>query len=316
MWPRTDAIIRLGATSNLIIIQKQMKRKLPLAITTALALPALAAVLPFSETFESGLGEFSVEDANNDGITVKTAGYSGVNYSNCIQYPGSAESSADDWLFTPAFNLKKGYTYTLTYQYKVSSSNTIHKVEWKAGAKASSDEMTIGIASEVDSVNGKVVPVVYYYEGKPGGDAGIIGADGQVHHENNNLKESAFLSSDAKTGTARGIRELIQNRNKAVLEKISELKKKYEDGGFGSLETKEGREKAQEAYNKAASEVRRDSTLSKPVIIIKSTPNATYESLINVLDEMQINQIAKYQIDNMTQIDSVMVLDYRGMLNK
>lgn len=148
MWPRTDAIIRLGATSNLIIIQKQMKRKLPLAITTALALPALAAVLPFSETFESGLGEFSVEDANNDGITVKTAGYSGVNYSNCIQYPGSAESSADDWLFTPAFNLKKGYTYTLTYQYKVSSSNTIHKVEWKAGAKASSDEMTIGIAPE------------------------------------------------------------------------------------------------------------------------------------------------------------------------
>ena len=112
------------------------------------------------------------------------------------------------------------------------------------------------------------------------------------------------------------IRQLIQNRNKQVLEKINALKKKYEEGGFGSLETKDGREKAQEAYNKAASEVRKDSTLSKPVIIIKSTPNASYESLINILDEMQINSIAKYQIDNMTQIDSLMVLDHRGMLKK
>lgn len=202
---------------------------------------------------------------------------------------------------------------------------TNEKIENKENLNQASAEDAVTIildakrkagSSEVDSVNGKVVPVVYYYEGKPGGDAGIIGADGQIHHENNNLKESEFLSSDAKTGTARGIREIIQKRNKAVLEKITELKKKYENGGFGSLETKEGREKAQEAYNKAASEVRKDSTLSKPVIIIKSTPNASYESLINVLDEMQINQIAKYQIDNMTQIDSVMVLDYRGMLNK
>ena len=171
-------------------------------------------------------------------------------------------------------------------------------------------------SSEVDTVNGKVVPVVYYYEGKPGGDGGMIGNDGSILSQNNNLKESEFLSSDARTGTARGIRQLIQNRNKQVLEKINALKKKYEEGGFGSLETKDGREKAQEAYNKAASEVRKDSTLSKPVIIIKSTPNASYESLINILDEMQINSIAKYQIDNMTQIDSLMVLDHRGMLKK
>ena len=127
-----------------------MKRKLPLAITAALTLPALAAVLPFTEAFESGLGEFTVEDTNNDGVTVKTASYSGVNYSSCIQYPGSADNAADDWLFTPAFNLKKGYVYTLTYQYKVSSSNTTHKVEWKAGTTASSAGMSLAIDSEKD----------------------------------------------------------------------------------------------------------------------------------------------------------------------
>ncbi|MDE7414285.1 MAG: biopolymer transporter ExbD [Muribaculaceae bacterium] len=200
---------------------------------------------------------------------------------------------------------------------------TNEKIENKENLNQASAEDAVTIildakrkqgSNDVDSLNGKVVPVVYYYEGKPGGDAGIIGADGKIHSENNNLKESEFLSADAKTGSARGIRELIQKRNKAVIDKINELKKKYESGGFGSLETKADREAAQAKYNEAAAQVRKDSTLSKPVIIIKSTPNASYESLINILDEMQINNISKYQIDNMTQIDSVMVLNYRGVL--
>ncbi|MDE6718063.1 MAG: biopolymer transporter ExbD [Muribaculaceae bacterium] len=200
---------------------------------------------------------------------------------------------------------------------------TNEKIENKENMNQASAEDAVTIildakrkagSSDVDTVNGKVVPVVYYYEGKPGGDGGMISPDGKILSANNNLKESEFLSADAKTGSARGIREIIQKRNKAVLEKINELKKKYEKGEFGDLETKDGREKAQAAYNEAAANVRKDSTLSKPVIIIKSTPNASYESLINVLDEMQINQIAKYQIDNMTQIDSIMVLNYRGIL--
>jgi len=168
----------------------------------------------------------------------------------------------------------------------------------------------------VDSLNHRVQPVVYYYEGKPGGDAGMFGAGGEVLAQNNNLQESEFLSTDAKTGTARGIREIIQKRNKAVLEEIDKLKKKYADGGFGDLETKDGREKAQEAYNEACSKVRKDENLKKPVIVIKATPEASFESLVAILDEMQINQISKYQIDNMTSVDTVMIMAKRGLLNK
>jgi len=82
--------------------------------------------------------------------------------------------------------------------------------------------------------------------------------------------------------------------------------------GFGSLETKDGREKAQEAYNAAAAEVRKNENLKKPVIIIKSTPQASFGSLVEILDEMQINSISKYQIDNMTRADSVMLIDYQN----
>ena len=168
---------------------------------------------------------------------------------------------------------------------------------------------------EVDTVNGKVVPVVYYYFGKPGGKEGL-GTDPAQIAANNNLQESEFLANDEKSGKARGIREIIQNRNKEVLTEIKKLKEKYNNGGFGSLETKDGREKAQLAYNEAASKVRKDENLKKPVIIIKSTPEASYGSLVSVLDEMQINNISKYQIDNMTKADSVMVIDYQNRHHK
>ena len=168
---------------------------------------------------------------------------------------------------------------------------------------------------EADTVNGQVVPVVYYYFGKPGGDAGL-GTTPESVAANNNLQETSFLSNDEKTGKARGIREIIQKRNKDVLEQINKLKEKYANGGFGSLETKEGREKAQQAYDEAASKVRKDEKLSKPVIIIKSTPEASFGSLVEVLDEMQINSISKYQIDNMTKADSTMVIDYQNRHHK
>ena len=168
---------------------------------------------------------------------------------------------------------------------------------------------------DVDTVNGKVVPVVYYYFGKPGGDAGI-GSNPEQIAANNNLQESEFLTNDEKSGKARGIREIIQQRNKDVLTEINKLKEKYANGGFGSLETKEGREKAQLAYDEAASKVRKDENLKKPVIIIKSTPEASFGSLVSVLDELQINSISKYQIDNMTKADSVMVIDYQNRHHK
>ncbi|MDE6754627.1 MAG: biopolymer transporter ExbD [Muribaculaceae bacterium] len=160
---------------------------------------------------------------------------------------------------------------------------------------------------DVDSVNGKVVNEVYYYFGKPGGDAGMFGAGGTILSENNNLEKSSLALDDQN-----GIRKIIQKRNKDVLEKINALKKEYADGKLGSLETKDGREKAQEKYNEQAAQIRKDENLKKPVVIIKSTPQASFGSLVEVLDEMQINSISKYQIDNMTRADSVMLIDFQN----
>ncbi|MDE6684360.1 MAG: hypothetical protein K2J94_04180 [Duncaniella sp.] len=63
-------------------------------------------------------------------------------------------------------------------------------------------------------------------------------------------------------------------------------------------------------YQSRAREIRNDSTLTRPVVIIKAAPEASWESLISALDEMQINQISRYQIDNINQTDSALILDY------
>ncbi len=156
---------------------------------------------------------------------------------------------------------------------------------------------------DVDSVNGKVVNEVYYYFGKPGGDAVMFDASGNIIAANNNLEKSEFLADEIIGGTHKpnGIRKIIQDRNQDVLKKINELKKQFRDGKID-----------QAKYDEEARKVRRDENLKKPVIIIKSTPQASYGSLVEVLDEMQINSISKYQIDVMTRADSVMLIDYQN----
>ena len=167
----------------------------------------------------------------------------------------------------------------------------------------------------VDTVNGTVVNEVYYYFGKPGGDAGMFGAGGEVLSANNNLQKSEFLTDEVNSvgdRSPRGIRQIIQERTKEVLAEIKKIKEQYANGGFVPLQTKAEREAAQEKYDEAASAIRKNENLKKPVIILKSTPQATFGSLVELLDEMQINSISKYQIDNMTRVDSIMLLDYQS----
>lgn len=153
---------------------------------------------------------------------------------------------------------------------------------------------------DVDTLNGQVVTEVYYFFGKPGGDEGMFDAAGNVLSANNNMQKSEFLANDAE-GKSHGIREIIQQRNKEVLVEINKLKERFR---------KEEINQAQ--YDSLAKIVRRDDKLKKPVIIIKSTNQASYGSLVQILDEMQINSISKYQIDNMTRVDSVMLIDYQN----
>ena len=90
-----------------------------------------------------------------------------------------------------------------------------------------------------------------------------------------------------------------------MLEKIDKEKARWRNKEFSP-----NKDINDSIYQARAKEIRNDSTLTRPVVIIKAAPEASWESLISALDEMQINQISRYQIDNINQVDSALILDY------
>lgn len=145
----------------------------------------------------------------------------------------------------------------------------------------------------IHDANGNPVNVVYYYFGQP-----VISAT------ENNLQAEYFLGDENKM--QRGVRKILHDRNKEVLAKIDELKVKWNNKEFSP-----NADINDSIYQARAKAIRNDSTIERPVVVIKATPEARWESLINALDEMQINQISRYQIDNMNQVDTAMIIDYR-----
>ena len=136
---------------------------------------------------------------------------------------------------------------------------------------------------------------VYYYEGQP--DITDENKDGIL--DNNKMQETEFLGNE--NGETRGLRRILHDRNTKVIEKINVLKAEWRDKKIDD-----------DTYQKRAREIRNDSTLTRPIVIIKATPNASYENLINALDEMQINSISRYQIDRINATDSAMMMELKA----
>jgi biopolymer transport protein ExbD len=111
---------------------------------------------------------------------------------------------------------------------------------------------------------------VYYYFGKPDYD----------HPES--VIETDF--------SADGIRKVLLGRNEDVVKKINELKIK-----------KENLEISDEQYQIESAEVRSDK--NSPVVMIKATEFSQYKDLIDALDEMQICNIGRYAISDITPGD-------------
>lgn len=147
--------------------------------------------------------------------------------------------------------------------------------------------------------DGKPAHIIYYYEGKP--EISDENKDGLL--DNPNLKVEKFIGN--VNGETQGIRKILHDRNKQVLAKIAVLKQDWKDKKISDDE-----------YQAKAKEIRNDSTLTRPVVIIKAMNNASWESLIGALDEMQINQISRYQIDNLNIADSLLISDYNAKNKK
>lgn len=134
---------------------------------------------------------------------------------------------------------------------------------------------------------------VYYYEGKPGVDASNVVTE-------NNIKEPETGNGNVNAGVVDQIREVLRKKNKEVVTQLDALQKEWQEEKISD-----------EEYQKRSKEIiSSDKIKDKPVVIIKATDEASFENLVSALDEMQINGINTFQIDNLNKQDSILMADY------
>ena len=168
---------------------------------------------------------------------------------------------------------------------------TNEKLEQTELQKAKESEaITLILDTDYDD-NGNVKGnTVYYYTGKP--ELELNGSD----VVSSNLEMTHFLGNDAQ----QGIRKILHDRNKGVLADVEKKKQEWRDKKI-----------TEEQFQEAAKKIRNSDQYERPVVIIKPMPNASWESVISALDEMQINQISRYQLGSLTDVDEAMVGDYK-----
>ena len=181
---------------------------------------------------------------------------------------------------------------------------TNEKVEKEQQNKVKESEaITIIIDGKIDEKTGLAKPeegMLYYYEGKP--------ETANLAQGESNMKQAEFGSTKGAYDAIRGI---LQERNKEVVLKVNDLKKKWKEMGFSNNE-----EKNDSIFQVERKKAMNDSTLKRPVVIIKATPHASYANVVSVLDEMQINNINRYQIDRINEVDSAMMIMLKAKKEK
>lgn len=91
-----------------------------------------------------------------------------------------------------------------------------------------------------------------------------------------------------------GIRAMLLDRNKVVASQVKELKAQ-----------KDRTRMSEDEFKKRVKEIR--SYKDAPVVMIKATDDANYKNLVDILDEMQICNIASYAIMDITQTDKDLI---------
>ena len=133
----------------------------------------------------------------------------------------------------------------------------------------------------------------------------ILGGDDRVFYYTGEPNYEDYTSLKETTYEADGLRAMLMGRNAEIVAKIKALKAEKLEKTFSD-----------EEYNKRAIKIKDVNTA--PVVMIKATDDATYENLVDALDEMQICSISKYAIVDITEGDEFLLdnLEQKGKLTE
>lgn len=100
--------------------------------------------VPYEETFSGTLSDYTIIDANNDGVT-----WVANSMSQTAEYNWSTKNDADDWLISPKILLKADTTYQFTVKAR-SMAGQLERMEVKMGSEATVDALTSVVIPATD----------------------------------------------------------------------------------------------------------------------------------------------------------------------
>ena len=131
---------------------------------------------------------------------------------------------------------------------------------------------------------------IYYFKGKPDGGTDIAD-EGKL-----------FATTYGKDG----IRKVLLQANPQAVAEVEKLKAEFASKATSNVQKEQ---KLKEEYKERLAKIKNSDYT--PSVIIKASDKATYDNLIQTLDEMQLCNIGRYVIDNFSQGDKLKIENFK-----
>lgn len=132
---------------------------------------------------------------------------------------------------------------------------------------------------------------LYYFKGKPTGGTDIAD-EGKL-----------FQTTYGKNG----LRKVLLESNPEAVKAVEKLKREFELKQTSNVQQEQ---KVKAEYKERLNQIK--NAEYTPSVIIKASDKATYDNLIQVLDEMQICSIGRYVIDKFAEGDQKKIDDFKA----
>jgi biopolymer transport protein ExbD len=124
----------------------------------------------------------------------------------------------------------------------------------------------------------------------------ILGKNNKVFYYEGTIEHGVDPKVTTTNYSSTGIRQYLLNRNAYVVTRVKQLKaelnaEKITDTTYARLAKKEREWK------------------QAPIVVIKATDESTYKNLVDILDEMQICNIGRYAVVDITDYDKKLIKD-------
>jgi len=111
----------------------------------------------------------------------------------------------------------------------------------------------------------------------------LTGNDKIYHYRGSLKKETELIETDY---TKAGLRKVLVEYNRSLLLRLQDIQKRLNKLNESDTATR----------RKLEDEAKQEQRISKQIILVKNDDKATYENMIDVMDEFLITQIAKYYV--------------------